>query len=209
MHIVRIPVGRHLTNSYLLTCGRVSLLVDPGDEAGTLLNAVAGTHLSGIVCTHGHFDHTGALAEVVEATGATAGAHPADASKLPVTPDLHLRDGQVLKVGRCSLRVHHLPGHTPGSVGLQVSGRRRLVGDAVFPGGPGHTESVSAFAELLETLRQRIFALPAGSLPLPGHGPSTTVGRERGPFNQFARNGWADGAFGDVQWSTRPERAPA
>jgi glyoxylase-like metal-dependent hydrolase (beta-lactamase superfamily II) len=192
----------------LLICDEAALLVDPGDEAGTLLSALAGTHLSAIVCTHGHPDHSGALVEVKKATGASVRVHHADAAMLPVTPDQHLRDGDVLHVGRCQALVHHLPGHTPGSIGLQISGDRWLVGDAIFPGGPGHTASELAFTQLLETLRTRIFALPAHTLLLPGHGVATNVGRERGAFEQFVRNGWSEGACGDIQWSERP-RTPS
>ena len=125
------------------------MLVDPGDEPGTLLSAIAGTRVAFILLTHGHPDHSGALAELHQATGAPVAVHGADAAQLPLSPDRLLEDGQVLHLGRCRLKVHHLPGHTPGSVGLQLSGRRWLVGDSVFPGGPGHTDSPAAFATLI------------------------------------------------------------
>jgi len=205
MHILRLPVGIYQTNSYVLFCStRHTLLVDPADDPGTLVSAIAGTHLAAILLTHGHPDHTGALAELRQATGAPVGVHPADAELLPVPPDLKLHDGQVVHFGRCRVRVHHLPGHTPGSVGLQLSGHRWLVGDTIFPGGPGHTDSPADFAQLMQTLWQRIFVLLPKTQLLPGHGEPTTVGHEYEPFHTFLRKGWAEDAYGDVRWDTKP-----
>jgi glyoxylase-like metal-dependent hydrolase (beta-lactamase superfamily II) len=209
MEILRLPVGRFDTNSYALLCSTPhSLLVDPGGEPGALLRAVSGTELTAILLTHGHADHTEALVELTHATGAPVGVHPADAHLLPVRADFELHDGQIVRCGPCRLRVHHLPGHTAGSVGLQVSGHRWLVGDTVFPGGPGHTDSPADFAQLMDTLWQRIFALPRRTRLLPGHGEATSVGREHQAFHTFLRKGWAEGAYGDIRWDTRPV-APA
>lgn len=212
MDIVRLPVGRYQTNSYVLLCsGSSSLLVDPGGDPGTLLSAVAGTQLAAILLTHGHSDHTGALHDLRKATGAPIGVHGADAELVPTAAQLELFDGQVVRFGRCRVRVHHLPGHTPGSVGLQLSRHRWLVGDSIFPGGPGHTNSPAEFAQLMQTLWQRIFVLPRKTQLLPGHGEPTTVGREYDSFHSFLRKGWAADAYGDVRWDTRPgapEHAP-
>jgi len=205
MDLLRVPVGIYSTNSYVLLCSSgFSVLVDPGDEPGTLLSAIAGTRVAFILLTHGHPDHSGALAELHHATGAPVAVHDADAAQLPLSPDRLLEDGQVLRFGRCRLKVHHLPGHTPGSVGLQLSGRRWLVGDAVFPGGPGHTDSPAAFATLIQALQRRIFSLPGRTQLFPGHGLSTMVGQERGAFQAFMRRGWAEGTCGDTLWETGP-----
>lgn len=203
--LLRIPVGVYQTNSYILYCGKThTLLVDPGGDIGTLLTGIAGTYLVAILLTHGHPDHVGALAELRRATQAPLGVHPADASLLPLRPDFELYDGQAVPFGCCSAQVHHLPGHTPGSVGLQLSNRCWLVGDTIFPGGPGHTDSPADFARLVQTLRQSIFVLPENTLLLPGHGEATTVGREHGPFDAFLKQGWAEYAYGDVRWDTEP-----
>lgn len=205
MDILRLPVGPYQTNSYVLFCGTThALLIDPGDDPGTLLSAIAGTQLVAILLTHGHSDHIGALAEMRQATGAPIGVHSSDAELLPVTPDFELVDGQIVRFGRCRVRVHHLPGHTPGSVGLELTGHRWLVGDTIFPDGPGHTDSPVQFAQLIQTLWERIFVLPKDTQLLPGHGEPTTVGREYEPFHAFLERGWAEDAYGDVLWDTKP-----
>ncbi len=205
MDVLCIPVGPFQTNSYILMCDQGhSVLVDPGAEPATLLAALARTEPVAILLTHGHPDHVGALLDVREATGAPIGIHPADAQLLPVQPDFNLSDGQRLVLGLCQVRVHHLPGHTPGSVAFELPGNRFLVGDTIFPGGPGHTDSPAQFAQLIRTLWERIFVLPLETQLLPGHGQHTLVGREYEPFHRFLERGWAEDAYGDVEWNTKP-----
>jgi hydroxyacylglutathione hydrolase len=205
MDVLVAAVGPYQSNSYVLVCNKThALLVDPGDDPGTLLGIVAGTQLVAILLTHGHPDHAGALAEVRQATGAPVGVHPGDAGLLPVPPDFELYDGQVVPFGGCYVGVHHLPGHTPGSIGLRLTGDRWLVGDTIFPAGPGRTDSPAQFTQLVQTLSESIFVLPQATQLLPGHGEPTTVGREYKPFHTFLERGWAVDAYGDVRWDTKP-----
>ncbi len=140
LDLQRLEVGPWPVNCYLLCCpatGQVAI-VDPGADAATILSAVAKAQVCCILLTHGHPDHTGALVEVQRITGAPAGIHLEDAVAFGLEADFPLMDGMEVEVGRGRVTVAHTPGHTPGSVCLRLRGQA-VVGDAVFPGGPGHT----------------------------------------------------------------------
>jgi glyoxylase-like metal-dependent hydrolase (beta-lactamase superfamily II) len=104
-----------------------------------------------------------------------------------------------VEIGRGRVTIVHVPGHTPGSVCLKL-GRRALVGDAVFPGGPGYTATPDALAQSLISLGQTVFRWPKGTRLHPGHGDSTTVGAERKPFEAFLEADHPEGLCGDVRW---------
>ncbi len=202
--LTKLAVGPYDTNCYLLTCpiSGESIIVDPAAEGERILQEVEGTNVKYILLTHAHLDHVGALAEVREATGAPLGVHPADAQRFEVDAailDLDLADGDVLEWGDCQLRVVHTPGHTPGSVCL-ILDERVLVGDTIFPGGPGHSESPEALEQILATLQETIFTWPDETELYPGHGAATTVGQERPAFEAFLQKPRPDQLCGDVTW---------
>jgi glyoxylase-like metal-dependent hydrolase (beta-lactamase superfamily II) len=95
--------------------------------------------------------------------------------------------------------VVHVPGHTPGSVCLRL-GKQVIVGDAIFPGGPGHTTSPEALTQSLESLARRVFRWPDATELFPGHGSSTTVGAERESFEAFLAAERPANLCGDVAW---------
>lgn len=197
-----LPVGEYGTNCYLLTCpetGR-ALLVDPGADSETILKMCRGAQVGRILLTHGHFDHTLALDEVRAALGVPVGIHPADAAEFGVRADFELRDDGRLRVGRYYARVIHVPGHTPGGVALRFD-RRAVVGDAVFPGGPGHTSSPKALQTALLSLQRTVFTWPDETRLYPGHGGPTTVGAERPAFQEFLARPRLPDLCGDVTWS--------
>jgi hydroxyacylglutathione hydrolase len=199
--LTKLPVGPYDTNCYLLTCpiSGESIIVDPAAEAGRILQEVEGTTVKHILLTHAHPDHVGALAEMREATRAPLGVHPADAQHFGVEADFDLTDGDVLEWGDCQLRVVHTPGHTPGSVCL-ILDERVLVGDTIFPGGPGHSASPEAFEQILTTLQEVVFTWPDETELYPGHGTATTVGQEQPAFEAFLQKPRPDGLCGDVTW---------
>jgi hydroxyacylglutathione hydrolase len=201
VELIKLTVGPYDTNCYVLICPTTgeSIVVDPAAEGERILREVAGTTVKYILLTHAHMDHVGALAEVREATGAPLGVHPADARRFRVDADLELADGEVLKWGDCQLRVVHTPGHTPGSVCL-ILDERVLVGDTIFPGGPGHSASPEAFKQILATLQEAVFTWPDETELYPGHGSATTVGQERPAFETFLQKPWPDRLCGDVTW---------
>jgi hydroxyacylglutathione hydrolase len=188
-------------NCYLVRCLATAqtAVVDPGADAERIMAMVDGSPVRSILLTHGHPDHVGALEAIRQATGAPVGLHPADASTAGIEGDFPLLDGTQLDVGGEQITVAHIPGHTPGSVALRLNGRV-LVGDAIFPGGPGHTVSPQALAQSLDSLAHTVFTWPDDTELYPGHGAHTTVGAERAAFRRFLMAEHPPKLCGDVNW---------
>jgi len=201
VELIKLAVGPYDTNCYVLTCptSGESIIVDPAAEGARILRETEGTTVKYILLTHAHLDHVGALAEVRDTTGASIGVHPADARRFRVDADFDLVDGDVLEWGNCHLQVVHTPGHTPGSICL-ILGERVLVGDTIFPGGPGHSVGPEAFKQILAMLQEVVFTWPDETELCPGHGAATTVGQERPAFEAFLQKPRSDRLCGDVTW---------
>jgi len=199
LHLHTLPLGEWSTNCYVLTCGQESLIVDPAAEAESILAAVAGTTVKAILLTHAHLDHLQALDQVRQATGAPLGLHPADAAAFGVPGDFELADGAMLSLGDSELRVVHTPGHTPGSVCFLFD-RRAIVGDTLFPGGPGHSDKPEALAQILASLRDKVFTWPDDTIFYPGHGEGSTIGAVRPAFAAFLARPLSPDLCGDVEW---------
>ena len=209
LELDNLPVGEYATNCYLLMCPQTNqaLLVDPGADPEAVLALCEGSRVARILLTHGHFDHLLALDQVRTALGVPVGVHPADAADvmdMGVEADFELRDEKRLRVGRHFIRVIHVPGHTPGSVALRFD-RRAVVGDAVFPGGPGHTDTPEALRTLLLSLQRTVFTWPDNTILYPGHGDPTTVGAERPAFQKFLARPRPPDLCGDVTWAPPTE----
>ena len=196
-----LPVGEYGTNCYLLTCPETGrgLLVDPGGDAKTILELCGGSQVTRILLTHGHFDHTLALDEVRAALKAPVGIHPADAAEFGIIGDFDLDDGDVLTLGDGELAVVHTPGHTPGSVCFRF-GRCAIVGDTLFPGGPGHSRTPEALAQILASLQDKVFTWPDDTTFYPGHGEGSTIGAVRPDFEAFMAQPRSPELCGDVEW---------
>jgi len=199
MAIETLPVGPLQVNCYLLICdqSRQAVVVDPGDEGARILDAVnaTGCELKAVINTHGHFDHIGANAYIIEATGVDLMMHSADVPLLKqasdhaniyglsvVTspePTRLLADGDEIEVGELLLKVIHLPGHSPGGICLHV-GNDLFVGDGLFAGSVGRTDLPGGNHEqLISGIREKLLILPDATMVYPGHGPETTIGREK------------------------------
>jgi glyoxylase-like metal-dependent hydrolase (beta-lactamase superfamily II) len=153
-----------------------------------------------IVSTHGHWDHTGDNAAVAEHTGADIAVHPLDRDALvnpeplwapfeipPSVPAVELAEGGEIRFGAVRLTVLHTPGHTPGSVCLQaVDDGLLFSGDTLFAGGWGRVDLPGGSAEAIVESLGRLAELEAPTAVLPGHGPGTTIGRER-PWLEMVR----------------------
>lgn len=185
-----------------------AIVVDPGDDAGRILDRLErlGLELGQIVSTHAHIDHVGAIADLQQRTGAPAALHESDlflfdrleeqARWLGVPCpakgriDRFLDDGDLVHCSDVDLEVVHTPGHTPGSLTFHLDGEERPIlftGDTLFLGSIGRTDlpggSTPAIIRSIET---RLLPFDDDALVIPGHGPKTTIGRERAG-NPFLR----------------------
>lgn len=194
-----MEVGPLAVNSYLVehVASRKAVVIDPGDEGERILAEIAGLRLTveKILLTHGHFDHVGAVGLLRERTGAPVYLHPADVDRMtgakrqamlfglsvpdPPAPDVLVGEGDSVPFGGREFLVAHTPGHTPGCVSYIV-GKMAFVGDLLFAGSIGRTDLPGGdYAQLIESVRRKIFPLPDETVLFPGHGPSTTVGEEK------------------------------
>ena len=201
MLTIRVIPGQPLeTNCYLVADREVGegILIDaPWKIEGQIsrLAGELGVTIRLIVCTHGHWDHTMGLADLVAATGAATAGHEADADLLehptfapfsfpfpltPVTPNRLLHEGDIIAVGAHRFTVLHTPGHTPGGICLYDAEDKLLFsGDTLFAGAMGRLDFPGGDPDAMVHSLQRLRALPADTTVYPGHGPHTTIGRER------------------------------
>ena len=182
-------------NVWLVGDDEEVLIVDAAHDAETILSAVAGRRVVGIVCTHSHNDHVNAVQGLISSIDGPVYLHPADTMLWDVvnagvtfTP---LADGDVVSVAGLDAQVIHTPGHSPGGVCLYVPELGVLLsGDTLFHGGPGATgRSFSDFPTILDSIRERLLTLPAGTRVLTGHGDETTIGAEAGSYDEWVARG--------------------
>jgi glyoxylase-like metal-dependent hydrolase (beta-lactamase superfamily II) len=204
-----IHVTHYQQNCTLIWCENTkqAALIDPGGDAEKLLQAVdeAGLTLSMVLLTHGHMDHVGgATAIASQCDVEIIGPHEADAFWLQIlpqqaemfgfppieafTPNRWLQDGEQLALGDLTLEVLHTPGHTPGHVVFYCrSDSTVFVGDVLFHGSIGRTDFPQGDHDaLIHSITSRLLPLGDEVTVVPGHGPNTTLGKERlhNPFLQ-------------------------
>ncbi|KPK69027.1 hypothetical protein AMJ87_11075 [candidate division WOR_3 bacterium SM23_60] len=175
MNIEQVIVGSLETNCYILRKDKRGLIIDPGDEPEKILRAASGLEIELILATHKHYDHMTALRAVKKATKAQAAIHALDWTD---GFDLRLTDGQILDFCREQIVVIHTPGHTPGGCCFLWSDIL-FSGDTLFPNGPGATAFGGDEKAIYKSIREKLLTLPDETKVFPGHGPSTTIGRER------------------------------
>jgi hydroxyacylglutathione hydrolase len=194
----KIQVGMLGTNCYIVMdpASKEGYIIDPGSDARKILEAARSIGLSckGVLCTHGHIDHVGAVGKVAAAldsdvyisegdsgvlTGSTLGAKLGGLLVSKPRGVEYLHAGEHLHMGDVLLKVLSTPGHSRGSMSF-LCGDDFFGGDLVFEGSIGRTDlSGGSLSDLLESVRREVFVLDDDTLIHPGHGPDTTVGREK------------------------------
>lgn len=199
------PVGPIQANCVLLgdeEAGVVAV-IDPGEEAARIVERIGRSGLEPVMVlhTHGHLDHAGGTADLVRRLpeGMPIGLHRDELdlyrnlgmqgrmfgieAETPPEPTLWLADGDQLELGSLRLEVRHTPGHSPGGVCFLIHGAPEptvIVGDVLFAGSIGRTDLFGGSFPILErSIRSQLYTLPDETRVVCGHGPDTTIGRER------------------------------
>ena len=209
MIVERLMVGMLQVNCYVLGCEQTSqgVIIDPGDNPDQVLALAQQLELKivAIPNTHAHFDHVLGVNRVREATGAPFWLHPDDEPVLMAgremvklwmgydpgpmpAVDHSIQAGEIFRFGQQELEVRLAPGHSPGSViFIHHASRQAFSGDVLFAGSVGRFDfPASDGPTLLRSIRDQLLTLPDDYVIYPGHGPATTIGRERrgNPFLQ-------------------------
>jgi len=188
MHVKNVNGISYDSNAYLIDAKRKTL-VDAGMNASRVLDNITGG-LDLIILTHCHYDHIGAVPEIVKATGAKVAMHEKDlpllrnekegsakmfdAPQPEFTVDIVLGDGETIDLGNSTLKVLHTPGHTPGSICLYDSGTKEMfTGDTVFEGGSFGRTDIGGDSEAMVRSLEMLTTMDVSAL-YPGHGSVVT-----------------------------------
>jgi len=197
MKLITKKVGKLQTNCYILINDGKAALVDPGGDAqelAELLNSEQAS-LNQIVLTHGHADHVADASELKRLYGGTILINGLDKPYLEavsdqmaiylglkeaISPDAYFADGDTIDLAGIPFVVIGTPGHTPGSCCFYNEEFKTLIsGDTLFASSIGRADLAGGDPKLLELSLQRLKTLPEDTNVYPGHGPATTIGRER------------------------------
>lgn len=192
-------------NGFVVSCERTreAVYIDPGDEVVELLDYIAREKLTvnAILLTHAHIDHVSGVAAAKRALGAPIWLHRDDRDvyaraqdygalfgyqlEQPPPPDHWYELPGPLQFGDYDVFIHHTPGHCPGNVCLQIGKRGTVgmdlfVGDTLFAGSIGRTDLPGGnYEQLMRAITGVLLPLGDDARVRPGHGPDTTIGRER------------------------------
>jgi glyoxylase-like metal-dependent hydrolase (beta-lactamase superfamily II) len=198
MIIEKLTVGELQENTYVIGDEKTkqAIVIDPGDEPDRIMEVIKnhGLSVQSIICTHAHFDHVGAAGDIKRETGAKVLLHKDEEESYGMVrdqaalwgysvddlpePDGFIGEGDEVRAGGLSFKVMHSPGHSRGAVCLYGEGIL-ISGDTIFQGSVGRTDFPGGSMEELRKSFKRLLDLPEDTQVLSGHGPDTTVGREK------------------------------
>jgi glyoxylase-like metal-dependent hydrolase (beta-lactamase superfamily II) len=201
MIVETFPVGILSCNCTILgdEASREAIVVDPGENVAAILSRLAAHRLTlkQIIVTHAHIDHVGGAFHLKRSTGAPVLLNQADLPLLAMMetqaewlgvkppevadPDSSAEDGLRVRLANLTGEILHTPGHTEGSICLYFDAQHLLLaGDTLFAGSIGRTDLPGGDPrKLLHSIRDRLMSLPDETIVIPGHGSSTTIGKER------------------------------
>jgi glyoxylase-like metal-dependent hydrolase (beta-lactamase superfamily II) len=183
-----------------------AIVIDPGDNIDQIVGILKRHQLQvkAIVITHAHIDHIGGAAKLKAATGAPVYMNQNDQElcdaldvqaswlgmQVPERPEIDspVREGDSLRLGSAEFHVLHTPGHTHGSISLWIPQENKLIaGDTLFRDSIGRTDLPGGdYRQIISSIHTKLMRLPEDAIVVPGHGPQTTIGREK-QQNPFLR----------------------
>lgn len=183
-------------NIWVLGDDEECVVLDAPHDLQAIADVVGPRRVLAVLCTHAHDDHVRLAPAAGERFGAPTRLHHDDLGLWSTvhpdhSPNHLLEDGEVLAVAGEDVHVLHTPGHSPGAVCFYVPGLATVfTGDTLFAGGPGATgRSFSSFPTIIESIRERLLALPPATTVLTGHGGSTTIGDEAPHLQEWIDRG--------------------
>ena len=203
-----LPVGMLQCNCSIFgdETTKEAIVIDPGDDIGEIRKILDrhGLKVKAIVITHAHIDHIGGAAKMKALTGAPVYMNQDDQELYDTLDwqaqwlgmrnpertsiDVTARDGDTLKLGQTDLHILHTPGHTQGSISVWIPAENKIAaGDTLFRDSIGRTDLPGGnYDQILSSIHEKLLALPDETVVIAGHGPETTIGRER-DRNPFLR----------------------
>ena len=183
-------------NAWLIGDDEEVIVIDPGEDPGSVLEQVGEREILAVICTHGHAGHIAAAVEVAERDEAPTALHRADRLLWRTVhdggdPEIEMADGGRFDVADVRLEVIHTAGHTPGSVSLYCEDLEVVfTGDALAAGGPvPDAGRFPDFPGQLTAIGERLLDLPASTRVLPGHGEETSIGDAAKRFDGWVSAG--------------------
>jgi glyoxylase-like metal-dependent hydrolase (beta-lactamase superfamily II) len=197
--IDRVRTGEADGNAWVIGDDEEVIVVDPGGDAGPVLEVVGDREILAVICTHGHAAHSGAAPALAERDEAPVALHPKDRlawreAHRDALPEIEMEQDGAFEVADVTLEVLHTPGHTPGSVSIYCEDLGVVfTGDALAASGPcPHEGEYPDFAGQLSAIGSELLTLPGTTRVLPGHGEETTIAAAEKSFDSWVTAGPVD-----------------